>query len=391
MSETREVGRAAAPASPAPAHLAARVADAIVARHPAGLVRWTREDGALAVAMGRAARVTGSPAHRAWPLEAFSALVGPDGVIAGWPETDGDLGLLQPGVVVAALAAETGEDRYCRALARLRDSLLRQPRTRSGSFWSSRRHPFQLWLDASAAPFHAVCLASLGEPEALDDAAHQLLDMEHHARDPRTGLPSHAWDESRRQLWSNPETGRSPAAWTRAIGCLAAAAVETWEVLPGECPSRLPLSALVARLAESVLRWQDRETGLWLQVTDRPQEPGNFLETSGTCLLSYALARAGTVGCIVEPRIDAAACRAWDGVVARCLVGGAGLPELVQSSAAVTLGGCPYQDGTAACYARAPWVADDPVATAAFLLACLEREEAGRRAAAAGLLPPAGR
>ena len=374
---------AALPSSP-PRVIAAGMADSVIARRGPGGLEWRWEDGILAAAIDRAGRAIGGWAHCGWAARAIGGLVDAGGSISGWRDSNSDLRLLQPGVVLASLYRDTGEERFRRALASLLTSLRRHPRSRSGGFWSSRSRPFQMWLDCTGAPFHALALGALGEPEALDDAVHQLLVMEECARDPRTGLPSHAWDESRRQLWSNPESGRSPCAWTRGIGLFLSAAVDTLEALPPGHQGWQALAGMIGRLAASLVRWQDAASGLWFQVTDQPLQEGNYLEGSGTCLLSYAFARAGRLGCLPEPSFQAAACRAFDGAAARCISEDRdGRYALSGCSPNVILGGTPYRDGTFACYTRAASVVDDPVGTAGFILAALERDDAGVRARAA--------
>ena len=52
--------------------------------------------------------------------------------------------------------------------------------------------------------------------------------MEKHARDAKTGLLYHAWDESKEQKWANKETGTSPLFWARAMGWYADALLMRW-------------------------------------------------------------------------------------------------------------------------------------------------------------------
>ena len=382
MSGEKGAGRAALPSSP-PRVLAARMADAVMARRGAGGLRWTFEDGVLAAAVDRAGRSIGGGVHREWAAHGISSLVDARGKIQGWDDTRGDLRLLEPGVVLSLLCRDSGDARLGQALGALLSSLRRQPRSRSGGFWSSRTRPCQMWLDATSAPFHALALSVLGERDGLDDAVHQLLVMEESARDSRTGLPSHAWDESRRQLWSNPESGRSPSAWTRAIGWYLSAAVDTLEALPHDHHGRQPLADMIRRLGASLARWQDAGSGLWFQVADQPLREGNFLETTGTCLLSYSFARAGRLGCLPDGALQESACRAFDGVAGRCVSDDDdGRPALRGCSLDVALGGSPYRDGNLACYTEAGTVLDDPLGTAGFIMAALERDDAGVRARA---------
>ncbi len=294
--------------------LAARLADAVVARRPAFRSRWAWEDGMLLRAVDDVGRALPSAALRSWAAAAVGCLLDGEGRISGIEAEEGDLGRLQAGLPLASLPEAGGGSRFRGALGQLREALLRQPRTRAGGFWSRRDRPFQMWLDGTSAPLHARCLAALGEGEELEDAVHQLLLVEERARDPRSGLPVHAWDESRRQLWSNHESGRSATAWSRAVGWFAAAAVDTFVVLPPGHPGREPVRAMLTRFAGAAARWQDPVTGMWWQVTDQPGRDGNFPEASGTCLLAWALARGSRVGCIRDAGAAPAAARALEGV-----------------------------------------------------------------------------
>ena len=90
-----------------------------------------------------------------------------------------------------------------------------------------------MWLDGlyMAAPF----LAQYGDH---DEAITQFVLMEKHARDAKSGLLFHGYDDSRQQKWADPETGRSPAFWGRAMGWYAMALVETLDFVPIDHPRR---------------------------------------------------------------------------------------------------------------------------------------------------------
>ena len=75
--------------------------------------------------------------------------------------------------------------------------------------------------------------------------------------------------------------------------------------------------------------------------------------------------------------------RAFDGVAGRCVSDDDdGRPALRGCSLDVALGGSPYRDGNLACYTEAGTVLDDPLGTAGFIMAALERDDAGVRARA---------
>ena len=81
-------------------------------------------------------------------------------------------------------------------------------------------YPNQMWLDGlyMAEPFYAEYSKAFNETENFDDIANQFIWMEKNARDAKTGLLYHGWDESREQQWANKTTGTSPNFWDRALG-----------------------------------------------------------------------------------------------------------------------------------------------------------------------------
>jgi unsaturated rhamnogalacturonyl hydrolase len=84
---------------------------------------------------------------------------------------------------------------------------------------------FFLCFSGTNWSYHAInsseYAATFKEDAAFDDIAKQFILMERHARDAKTGLLYHGWDESKQQRWANPITGRSPNFWGRPIGWYA--------------------------------------------------------------------------------------------------------------------------------------------------------------------------
>ena len=52
------------------------------------------------------------------------------------------------------------------------------------------------------------------------------------------------------------------------------------------------MEPLVRQLATAYEKYQDPATGLWYQVVDKGNLPGNWLETSSSCMYTYTLSRA---------------------------------------------------------------------------------------------------
>jgi unsaturated rhamnogalacturonyl hydrolase len=379
VSWVSSLGGGAEPAEGLPHRLSLGVADAVVARLAPDRIRWHPRDGFLLDAAAQAAERHGRTAWSERVFACLDRLVTADGRIPGWRPEEGDLGMLLPGLPLFRIRAQTGNGRCAAALNALREALRCQPRTRTGGFWHRRSCPDQMWLGDlyRAGLFLARWAAAFGEPSALHDAANQILLLEAHTRDPRTGGLCHAWDESRRQLWANPETGRSSCCWGRAMGWYALALVGVLELLPASHIDRPVLAAALGRLAAALAGFQDRQRRMWFQVADQPDRVGNFPEASATCMFAAALAKASRLGLLEGDQWLTSALAAVAAVEERFLSHGPhGVSSLDGTSAIVGLGGQPYRDGSFECYARAGTVRDDAFGLGSLLLASLECEAA---------------
>jgi unsaturated rhamnogalacturonyl hydrolase len=49
-------------------------------------------------------------------------------------------------------------------------------------------------------------------------------------------------------------------------------------------------------LCRSLVKYQDRGTGMWFQILDKPTAPKNYVETSATLMFAYAMARGAQRG-----------------------------------------------------------------------------------------------
>ena len=271
-----------------------RMADSVLARHPVASAKWHYEHGLMLLALERVWRATGDARTWRYVREVIDFLMDDAGGIRNYAITDFNLDQINPGRSLFALLRETGDARYWRVIHRLREQLSWQPRTREGGFWHKLIYPHQIWLDGvyMAGPFLAEYAATYNEPDAFDEVVREILLVEQHLRDSGTGLFYHGWDESRLQRWANPDTGCSPHFWGRAIGWYAMAIVDVLDTLPAAHPERDRISAILGRLVSAVARVQDQASGVWYQILDQGERPGNYLESSASCMFVYAIAKA---------------------------------------------------------------------------------------------------
>ncbi len=358
---------------------ATRMAASVLPSYPPEKWEWHYEHGLFVKAIAEIGAVTGGAVFESFVQDWVDLFLTSNGGIRTYHAGDFNLDQINPGKLLFPLYRRTGDERYARAIRHLQAQLQRQPRTKSGGFWHKKIYPFQMWLDGiyMAAPFYAEYASTFNELDLLSDVVHQLVLIEQHTRDPQTGLLYHAWDESKQQQWANPQTGCSPHFWGRAMGWYAMAVVDVLELLPEAHPSRPALMKILRNLADALLRVQDPVTGLWHQVVDRPDCPGNYRETSVSAMLVYTFVKAVRNGYLAAD-YQSAAQRAYRGLLENMIkVDARGAITLEGICSVGGLGGEPYRDGSYDYYVSEPVVANDFKGVGPFILASLEIEKSG--------------
>jgi unsaturated rhamnogalacturonyl hydrolase len=311
---------------------------------------------------------------------AVDEIVTPDGKIPTYKPTEFQLDSILMGRQFLRLYGVTQDQRYLTAATLLYDQLQKQPRTASGGFWHKERYTNQMWLDGlyMAEPFYAEYAVLTHHSEKFADIALQFTLVAEHMRDAKTGLLYHGWDESKQQRWADKTTGFSPEFWGRAMGWTMMALVDTLDYLPADAPERKQLIAILNEESAALERVQDAKTGLWYQVLDKGGEKGNYLESSASCMIVYALAKGVRRGYLPASYLTVAT-RGYQGILAHFIQVGPGEDVSVTGTVKVGgLGGTPYRDGSYAYYLSEPVVANDPKGVGPFLMAATEIEQAQR-------------
>jgi unsaturated rhamnogalacturonyl hydrolase len=353
-----------------------RVADSLLHRTPNLDERWGYENGVVLRGVEHVWKKTADARYWQYIQGNMDRFVLPDGTIRTYCLEEYNQDLITQGRLLLPLYAATGEDKYRRAAYLLRSQLRAQPRTSEGGFWHKGIYPYQMWLDSSyvGSTFYAEFAAAFDEPEAFDDVVRQIVLIEQHTRDARTGLLHHAWDESKSQRWADPRTGCSRHFWGRGIGWYAMALVDILDVLPCSHPQRSLIITILQRTMEAVVKVRDKASGVWYQILDQGERPGNYLESSASCMFVYALAKGARLG-----YLDAAWRDVADDAYAAVLrefivVDEAGAVSLTATCGGAGLGGNPYRDGSFEYYVGERIVTNDRKGVGPFLMASVEME-----------------
>ncbi|MGE6628809.1 glycoside hydrolase family 88/105 protein [Bacillus sp. NPDC077027] len=278
---------------------------------PAG--RWHYHQGVFLCGVLKLYQATGNEAYFQYVQAYADSLIDDHGNL--YFRRD-ELDAIQAGLILFPLYEKTGDERYVRAAEKLRGLYNTLNKTSEGGFWHKDHYAYQMWLDGlyMGGPFALKYAQLKGEQELIDMVVLQECLMRKHTKDDKTGLYYHAWDEVKVMPWAHEQTGCSPEFWGRSFGWYVLALSDMIEDLPEQHPTSKVWQEILTEMLESVAKYQDEETGLWYQIVDKGDQPDNWLETSGSCLFMYAMAKAMNKG-YVEPHYIDHVVKAYQGLI----------------------------------------------------------------------------
>jgi unsaturated rhamnogalacturonyl hydrolase len=350
--------------------------DTINLRPPGNKIHWTYDRGVITKGLEYLWYNTGNVKYYDMVKTSMDAFVQPDGTIADYDLEDYNIDDILTGRSILMLYKVTGEEKYKKAADHLRRQLQGHPRTNEGGFWHKKRYPYQMWLDGlyMGQPFYTEYAALFHEDSAFNDIANQFVWMEAHARDAKTGLLYHGWDESKEQAWADKATGLSPNFWARAMGWYGMAIVDVLQSFPANHPRQKELVAILNRFAAASVKVQDKATGLWWDILDKPAYKNNYLEASASCMLVYTLAKGVRYGWLPASYLPAAK-NGYNGIIKKFIsTDSAGNINLEGTVSVSGLGGSPYRDGSFEYYMREKVIQNDPKGVGAFIKAATEMD-----------------
>ncbi|PIB37394.1 hypothetical protein BFP72_04315 [Reichenbachiella sp. 5M10] len=254
------------------------------------------------------------------------------GEVSGLKE---ELDGIHPGVLCLFLYQETGEERYRVAAQRMRDyliGLIDAPsvfnKTPDGGYWHKNNDHYEQVMTVDGAymanPFLVKYGRMFGDSRSIDVAVFQTLLIASHTFDISTHLPYHGWDYTKHHSWSHPITGTSTEVWSRSVGWFSMALVDMLEYLPDTHPDYARMMHLYQELVQGIVATQTDE-GMWYQMMLKPNLVGNYLESSGTGMMLYALQKGKQSGWLAND-CDWTIDRAWEALQGYIRVYSDGMP-----------------------------------------------------------------
>ena len=278
-----------------------------------------------------------------------------------------------------------------KALKTLFKQLVNQPRTKEGVYWHKAIYANQVWLDGifMGLPFYCNYAVQTMKPKKaekyLNDAVDQMVKTDYRTYDEKTQLWKHAWDETHQQFWANKEDGKSQHCWARALGWYVMAMTECLDAMPENYARRQEVIDLLNKAMKSVVKYQDKKTGVWYDVLDVKSDK-NYLESTASSMFAYVLLKGYRKGYLSEEYLKAGV-KAYNGILKQFIKVNADKTISLTRCCAVSglgPGPGPYvkkpnykRDGSFEYYMSEPIRDNDAKGVGPFIWASLEMEQQG--------------
>lgn len=271
---------------------------------------------------------------------------------------------LMTGRLIVDLYQYTRDERYRIAAKQFRDVFDTYPRS-DGQFWHGNSKP-NMWIDGIF--MGQMFLIRYGqvfkESYAFTEAARQITVFAKHCHKGNSGLYLHAWTEKPKEnAWSDTITGLSPEVWSEGLGWYALVVPELLSAMPQKHPQRAEVLDIYLRLMEGLKNTQDTKTGGWFMIVDKGDQPGNWIDPSGTAMFVYSIQKGINMGLLDKKTYEPVAENGYKSLLRFVKINDHGLADIYGGGDGITI----KKDYES--YVRVPQVVNAKEAVAGFLWA----------------------
>lgn len=279
---------------------------------------WNYIDGCMITALLCASEITGETKYADFAEKFIDYYVFDDGSIRGYSKEKFNLDDVNEGKVLFELYEKTGKEKYKKAIFLLESQLEEQPRTNTGNFWHKLIYPNQIWLDGlyMGQVFSTLFKKYFGNKD-YSDVVNQFKNVRKLMFDENKKLYYHGCDCSKTAFWADKETGRSKSFWLRAIGWFCISLIDNIDYIDDE-GAKAELVKIFAEAIDGISQYSDSETGMYYQVVDQGGREGNYLETSGSSMIAYAMMKGARLG-VIDKKYAEMGRKTFDGICKKYL------------------------------------------------------------------------
>ena len=205
------------------------------------------------------------------------------------------------GLGMAFLYRVTKDIKYKKACDKIYADYLKIKRTKDGAVSHLPAHR-ELWDDTvfMIGQFLMELYKATGDEKYINELFKQISLHREKLQDSTTGLWVHGWDSDYKghfsfgsQLnWANKTTGKSAEIWGRGNGWVVVTMADLLQTMPKNNPNWNELAGYLKEMIVNLPQLQDKATGHWFQLTARPDEPENYIESSSTAMFAYGISKA---------------------------------------------------------------------------------------------------
>ena len=263
---------------------------------------WNYIDGFMMVSLIELYKTTGNKKYFDFVKKFVDYYVHEDGTIEGYEIEKYSTDDVSETRVLFDIYAITKEEKYKRAIDHVFQQIKTHPRTKEGNFWHKKIYPNQVWLDGlfMMQPFYTR-YQTLYNKMDYSDIVNQYKNVRDIMRDEKTGLYYHGYDSERKLFWADKKTGLSKNFWLRSIGWFAVSIVDVCDYMDQQMYDEYnAIKSLLKDLVDGLLKFQDKETHMFYQVPNFPGKEGNYLETSGSVMIAYAVLKGVRLNILPE-------------------------------------------------------------------------------------------
>lgn len=334
---------------------------------------WNYIDGCMMTSLYSIYQSTGNKKYLDFIDNFVDYYVYDDGTIRGYELETYNLDNINEGRILFDLYRETGKQKYNKAIELLHKQLEGQPRIAIGNFWHKKIYPNQVWLDGLyMAQVFSTRYAAERAGGDFSDVVKQFSNVFENMYDREKKLYYHGWDYSREAFWADKTTGLSQSFWLRADGWYTVGLIDAISYVTDDA-ARDKLASIFRTTIEGLEQYIDPEGHMFYQVIDQGAREGNYLETSGSAMIAYAMMKGARLG-IIDKRFADVGKQVFDGICTK---------YLGESDGKLNLGGICLmaglgpennrrRDGTFEYYISEPVVENDAKGTGPFVMAYTE-------------------
>lgn len=250
---------------------------------------WNYIDGCMITSLLNLYKITGDDKYLKFSDNFIDYYIFDDGSIRGYNKETYNIDNINEGRVLFDLYTYTKKEKYRKAINTLYDQLCDQPRTKEGNFFHKAIYDNQIWLDGlyMGQPFYTLYAYNY-DKSLIDDIINQFKNVYNIMFDKEKKLYYHGYDSSRIAFWCNKETGLSKNFWLRSIGWYTVALIDVYDFLKDDERKEI-IGKIFIDTIEGLLKYLDKDENMFYQVVDKGHKEGNYLETSGTAMIAYAI------------------------------------------------------------------------------------------------------